>query len=195
MEQLRQRITAACHISPMDADETREYVRHRLRHVGWAGRPHLELDAYESIFEVTEGVPRRINTLCDRLLLAGFLSEKLVLDGQDVKQAADEIRAETTLGAAPEPAAANESRAGPNGSDVLHGLGITADDLDALDLAIDDETAQRVTTMVSRLQAGDFEERLARLEKQSLSTLAVLRHLLNALRARRSSSVQKENEQ
>jgi general secretion pathway protein A len=184
MEQLRQRIIAASHISPMDADETREYVRHRLNHAGWTGKPHLELDVYDALFEVTEGVPRRINAVCDRLLLAGFLAEKYVLHGQDVREAAGEIHRETGLSAG-SVGPAHDAPGGVNGKDLLRELGISAEDLDAADLTLDPATADHVNALMSRLQAGDFEERLERLEKRSLSTLAVLRHLLNALRARR----------
>ena len=69
MLQLRQRVIAACHIGPMDADETRGYIEHRLGKVGWKGVPRFEADAYEAVYRATGGIPRRINAVCDRVLL------------------------------------------------------------------------------------------------------------------------------
>jgi hypothetical protein len=187
MEQLRQRIIAACHISPMDEDETREYVRHRLKHVGWTGKPHLEGEAYEALFEVTGGVPRRINSLCDRMLLAGFLAQKYVLDAQDVRDAAAEIRSETSFSVENNDSM-QEPEEGANGHDVLAELTAATDEVRDGDLRLDAKTADHVNALMSGLQAVDFEERLARLERQNSSTLTVLKHLLRALRERRPSS-------
>jgi general secretion pathway protein A len=182
MEQLRQRIIAACHISPMDEEETREYVRHRLKHVGWTGKPHLEADAYDALFEVTGGVPRRINSVCDRMLLAGFIAQKYVLDAQAVREAAAEIRTETGFSVenkSPTP----ERGEGSNGHDVL---GELAGEVADADLRLDAKAADHVNSIMSRLQAVDFEERLARLERQNNATLSALKHLVNAMRERRS---------
>src|SRR5204863_4720111 len=74
MRQLRQRVIAACHIGPMDAAETRGYIEHRLKCAGWKDVPLFDSASFEAIHEASGGVPRRINLLCDRLLLAGFLA-------------------------------------------------------------------------------------------------------------------------
>ena len=95
MQQLRQRVIAACHIGPMDAEETQGYIEHRLKCVGWKDSPHFEPKAYQAIFEASGGVPRRINSVCDRLLLAGFLAEKLVFTREDVDEIATELSSET----------------------------------------------------------------------------------------------------
>lgn len=94
MEQLRQRVIASCHLGPMDQDETRGYIEHRLHHVGWKSDPEFEARAYEMIHQWTGGVPRRINLLCNRLLLAAFLEGAHVISANDVDAAAREIRAE-----------------------------------------------------------------------------------------------------
>lgn len=94
--QLRQRVIAACHVSGMDAAETKGYIEHRLRHVGWKDSPKFEPGAFEAIFRVTDGIPRRINSLCDRLLLSGFLEDKRSFDVQDVELIAQEFLAETS---------------------------------------------------------------------------------------------------
>ncbi len=74
-EQLRQRVIAAYHLKPLDTEETRGYIEHRLRLAGWRGDPAFTENVFDGIFEFTDGVPRRINTLMDRLLLYGYLEE------------------------------------------------------------------------------------------------------------------------
>eukprot|EP00611_Tribonema_gayanum_P013888 TRINITY_DN25124_c0_g1_i1.p3 TRINITY_DN25124_c0_g1~~TRINITY_DN25124_c0_g1_i1.p3 ORF type:complete len:286 (-),score=53.15 TRINITY_DN25124_c0_g1_i1:1309-2166(-) len=94
MQQLRQRVTATCHIGPLDVDETKGYVEHRLKCAGGTGRPHFEDGTFELIFKATGGIPRRINTVCDRLLLLGFLGNKDSLGPEDVSEVVNEMREE-----------------------------------------------------------------------------------------------------
>jgi putative secretion ATPase (PEP-CTERM system associated) len=95
MQQLRQRVIASYHLGPMDQAETRAYIEHRLRRVGWKSDPEIEPAAFESIYRATGGVPRRINTLCNRLLLAGYLGDKHTLGVVEVNAVAGEIREES----------------------------------------------------------------------------------------------------
>ncbi|MFZ5594457.1 MAG: XrtA/PEP-CTERM system-associated ATPase [Pseudomonadota bacterium] len=94
LEQLRQRVIAAYHLNPLDADETRAYIEHRLRMAGWTSDPAFSEGAYTAIHETTGGIPRRINTFCDRLLLYGFLEEIHTIDEKAVAAVADELRQE-----------------------------------------------------------------------------------------------------
>jgi general secretion pathway protein A len=94
LEQLRQRVIASYHLGPMDREETQAYIEHRLKHVGWKDDPHFAAPVFDSVYEVTGGVPRRINTVCNRLLLSGCLAEKHALDASDVEAVVDEIREE-----------------------------------------------------------------------------------------------------
>ena len=95
MEQLRQRVIASHHLEPLDAEQTRQYIEHRLGLVGWhEDNPAFTDGAYTRIFERTGGVPRRINLLCDRLLLFGYLEEKTVIDDAVVGQVADDLEEE-----------------------------------------------------------------------------------------------------
>ena len=94
MQQLRQRVIAAYHLAPLDQDETRAYIEHRLKHVGWDGDPKFEEEVYPLIHAHTGGIPRRINSLCTRALLAAFLSEKHVISGADVEQVTAELSEE-----------------------------------------------------------------------------------------------------
>ncbi len=75
LEQLRQRVIAAYHLKPLSLSEVKHYIQHRLTTVGWKNDPAIAEEVYEKIYTITSGVPRRINTLCDRLLLNGFLDE------------------------------------------------------------------------------------------------------------------------
>lgn len=91
MEQLRQRILASYHLGPLDADETRAYVLHRLRHVGWQDRPSWDDGALAAVHRRTGGIPRRINMLCNRLLLAAYLGSHARIGATLVDETADEL--------------------------------------------------------------------------------------------------------
>ena len=96
MEQLRQRVIASCHLGPLSADETQAYVEHRLHHVGWDGtRPSFGEGAFQAIYTWTGGIPRRINLLCNRLLLAAFLGEQTELSAQMVEDTGKDLARET----------------------------------------------------------------------------------------------------
>ena len=94
MQQLRQRVIASYHLGPLDSSETQGYIEHRLRHVGWADDPKFDPACFPSIHSATGGIPRRINTLCNRLLLAAFLSERHELVADDVHAIVDELKEE-----------------------------------------------------------------------------------------------------
>lgn len=93
-EQLRQRVIATYHLSPLDADETQTYIEHRLSLVGWVHDPEITDDAFAMIYQYTDGVPRRINNLCDRLLLFAYLEELHRIDTATVKAVSEEIGSE-----------------------------------------------------------------------------------------------------
>jgi len=95
LDQLRQRVIASYHLGPISAQETRDYIRHRLTAVGWDNDPLLSEGAYTEIYRQTGGVPRKINVLCSRLLLFGFLEERHELDRNIVEQVADDLKQET----------------------------------------------------------------------------------------------------
>jgi general secretion pathway protein A len=94
MEQLRQRVIASCHLGPLSEGETRGYVEHRLQHVGWRGVPAFEDDAMAILHARSGGIPRRINLLCSRALLACSLQGGREIAGPDITRAADELAAE-----------------------------------------------------------------------------------------------------
>ncbi len=83
LEQLRQRVLASYHLGPLTEAETRAYIEHRLKTVGWTGDPHWDDAAFTAVFRYTDGIPRRINTLCSRVLLYGALEEAHTITGAD----------------------------------------------------------------------------------------------------------------
>ncbi len=94
MEQLRQRVIASCHLGPLTQDETRAYVQHRLRHAGWDEKPIFDDGAFAKIFEFSGGIPRRINLLCSRALLAGFIASQRLIGAAVVTSTAEDLQAE-----------------------------------------------------------------------------------------------------
>jgi general secretion pathway protein A len=81
LEQLRQRVIATHHLEAMEADEVEPYLVHRLSRVGWTGRPRFTPDAIAALFAETQGVPRKLNTLMNRVLLMGAVEQVEVIDG------------------------------------------------------------------------------------------------------------------
>lgn len=85
LEQLRQRIIATHHLEPMDSDEVAPYIEHRLNIAGWNGNPYFTNDAFSIMFEETDGIPRQLNTLMQRVLLMGAVEELKIIDGDMIK--------------------------------------------------------------------------------------------------------------
>jgi putative secretion ATPase (PEP-CTERM system associated) len=108
MQQLRQRVIASYHLGPLDGDETRAYIEHRMKHVGWAGNPRFEDDVFLLIHAYTGGIPRRINTLCTRALLAAYLSESRAVTVDAVQEVISEFSEEFGETVAEMPSAAAE---------------------------------------------------------------------------------------
>ncbi|MDP1679934.1 MAG: AAA family ATPase, partial [Candidatus Nitrotoga sp.] len=97
MQQLQQRVIATYHLGPLDALETKDYIEHRLHTVGWKGDPSLSEDAFFEIYNFTGGIPRKINTLCDRLFLMGYLEVRHNFGSSDVNEVIGDIQQELTL--------------------------------------------------------------------------------------------------
>ena len=110
MEQLRQRVLASYHLGPLTEPETKGYIQHRLKLVGWSADPIWDEDTFSAIFHHTGGIPRRINTLCSRVLLYGALEEAHRITKQMVEATADELQTDLGDGgvAAPRPAASTK---------------------------------------------------------------------------------------
>lgn len=97
MEQFRQRIVASLNLRPLTKEEVTQYIEFRVNQAFDNGEETkvFSQEALDTIFELSDGVPRRINSLCDRILLFGFLQEKTFLTDEDVKTVSEEISGES----------------------------------------------------------------------------------------------------
>jgi putative secretion ATPase (PEP-CTERM system associated) len=95
LEQLQQRVIAAHHLWPLDADETRNYIEHRLHRADWQGDPSFTDQALMMIHEQTGGVPRKINVLCNRLLIYGSLENLHRFSADVVRDVSLDLRSES----------------------------------------------------------------------------------------------------
>jgi putative secretion ATPase (PEP-CTERM system associated) len=91
LEQLRQRVIASYHLGPLNVVECGNYLMHRLRQVGWTGDPAFEPSAIEALHRHTGGIPRRINTLGNRLMMLGFLDELHRFSPDDINRVATDL--------------------------------------------------------------------------------------------------------
>ena len=99
LEQLRQRVIATHHLDPMEPEEVEPYILHRLGKVGWTGNPSFSPDAFEEIFDYSEGVPRKLNVLVSRLLLYGAVEQMNRITAQNVRSVVAEIEADRGIDA------------------------------------------------------------------------------------------------
>ena len=113
LEQLRQRIIASYHLTALEQGEIGEYVLRRLKVAGWQGLPQFTEDCFSLIYDDTDGVPRKINKLCDRVLWFAFLEEKDVITRDDVVGVIDEMKTEDFINFA------DRSGALPEGEDLF----------------------------------------------------------------------------
>jgi putative secretion ATPase (PEP-CTERM system associated) len=152
MQQLRQRVIASYHLGPMDAEETKLYIEHRLTTVGWKGDPAFSDGAHDAIFAYTGGIPRKVNTLCDRLLLMGFLEEMHSFSESDVADVIRDISQEFDVPVTP--SELPPARPAANASQ--------------------DELADLPLSVTSPL----LDERMMRLEKSVVSVLNILKKIV-----------------
>ncbi len=94
LRQLAQRVTARYHLSPLSLAETGEYVRHRIVVAGGEGKVGFTGEALASVHGASGGVPRVVNLVCDRALLAGYVKGSRIITAGMVRQAAEEVAGE-----------------------------------------------------------------------------------------------------
>ena len=176
MLQLRQRVIAACHVGPMDMDETRGYIEHRLKCVGWTGNPRFEPEAYEAIYRATGGLPRRINAVCDRLLLSGYLAGKQDFTAEDVDMVAREMHDETIDGSSASPEETSASAVPDRESTRTAGV------VDPARLQLDVKSVDAASRLLAKAQSDPLDERLTRIERRTDTIVALLQKLLEAIR-------------
>jgi putative secretion ATPase (PEP-CTERM system associated) len=182
MLQLRQRVIAACHIGPLDADETRGYIEHRLKCVGWNGDPKFEPETYAAVFKASGGIPRRINAVCDRLLLSGYLAGQHTFGRDDVEMVAREIHDETVetppADGGEVPAATDVAPA----PDRVKSKAPRWQSTDASRLQFQAKSVDEASRLLAKIQSDPIDERLTRLERRADTIVALLQQLLDAVR-------------
>jgi putative secretion ATPase (PEP-CTERM system associated) len=163
MQQLRQRVIASYHLGPMDAQETRAYIEHRLATVGWNGDPSFDDGAHAAIYAYSGGIPRKVNTLMDRVLLMGYLEEMHAFGEADINTVISDISEEFQL---PEGQQAQVAV-----QDVIPGssLGSLPHELRTLDQRVGERRVASVEVL---------DERMMRLEKSIVSVLSILKKIV-----------------
>ena len=92
LRQLRQRIVLRHHLQPFTPDEVDAYIEERLGFAGYSGKGIFKRSARRAIFEVTGGLPRLINIVCDGALLAGYASEQMSLGADVIREVARDLQ-------------------------------------------------------------------------------------------------------
>jgi len=90
MRQVAQRITGRYHLEPLDADDTATYVGHRMRVAG-SLRDVFSKSATRGLYRRARGIPRLINVIADRALLAAYTQDRHTVDRRLVARAAAEV--------------------------------------------------------------------------------------------------------
>ncbi|MES9942121.1 MAG: XrtA/PEP-CTERM system-associated ATPase [Candidatus Thiodiazotropha sp. 6PLUC2] len=170
MEQVRQRIIASYHLDPLSVDETEKYIVHRLQLVGWKEDPTFSDGVFKMIYEFTGGVPRRINAMCDRLMLFGCLEEMHELNKDAVLSVMHELEQEVSFNPP-----GDEKQQSPQLASVspLHPGGAAAGNQQAV---APQQTAQPVADadeLVYRIQ--DLEKEISTLKKTLRNEQKLLR--------------------
>jgi len=165
MQQLRQRVIASYHLGPMDAQETRAYVEHRLATVGWQGDPSFDDGAYAAVYAYSGGIPRKTNTLMDRVLLMGYLEELHAFEESHINEVVRDISEEYQLPETEIPGAARAGHGNAHGHD--------ADSMDAGELRLGERRTGGASVEL-------LDERMMRLEKSIVSVLSILKKIVAA---------------
>ncbi len=126
LEQLRQRVIATHHLAPMEPEEVGPYVEHRLVRAGWNGNPAFEPRFFADLARASGGVPRRVNQILSRVLLAGALEQASRIEAGLLHAVLDDMASDSAVAAerTPTPAAAPSAMPAAASSQAL---GLTAD--------------------------------------------------------------------
>ena len=101
LRQLAQRVSIKYELRPLTPDETAAYVVHRLSVAGGGASVLFRPRAFDAIHRLSQGIPRVINLLCDRALLAGFADRTSVIDADLVKTASESLELPQATQSAP----------------------------------------------------------------------------------------------
>ena len=126
MEQFRQRVIASASLNPLGELELYNYINFRMNKAGWQGEPLFSQEAVSLVHKFTDGIPRKINTFLDRVLLFTFMEEKHTIDVDVINDVIKEVSSELnhqvddvqTIRHSGMPATASNPNAGGNKTDV-----------------------------------------------------------------------------
>jgi len=96
LRQLRQRITVRYHLPPLSRFEVNQYIQHRLEVAGAKGAPYFTQPALWRVYRYSQGIPRLLNAICDKALLAGFVGQREEIDYRMVNRAVHELEGQLT---------------------------------------------------------------------------------------------------
>jgi general secretion pathway protein A len=197
LEQLRQRVIAAHHLDAMELGEVQQYVEHRLKCVGWNGNPQFDQRVFTEMFEASGGVPRRINQICNRLLLLGSVEQRGRIDGAMLSSVLDELATDGTLPlgrAAPAPKVAEAAPVAavpvPVDAVVMAQLEAALAERDTQIAELQQAVIELANEREAASQAGDtatenalkaLETKFAGIESQMLEQERTIRHTLTML--------------
>ena len=184
MQQLRQRVTATCHIGPLAMDETQGYIEHRLKCAGGSGRPSFDSVAFEAIFKASGGIPRRVNSICDRLLLLGFLGNKDSFGLEEVNEVVSEIQDESAA-----PTIKDLEGRRPWEKSAKKGSAFTSSGaVDLAKLDVSPALADHICSQIDGLGVEQYDARLRRiegsilrLERSNIQILILLKKLVTSV--------------
>ncbi len=188
LEQLRQRVIAVHHLDPMDPHEIEPYMLHRLKVVGWNGRPQFTPDAFAALYRGSDGVPRRLNQIAGRVMLFGAIEHLETIDGRAVETVVADIAGDSPAMvaedaaakpvSAPAPAPVNSA---PDSAQPMHGTPWATPEPATSASA---SASEFVTTPASApIASGDsvLKDRIADLEARLDQQDAALRRVLTLL--------------
>ena len=187
LEQLRQRVIASHHLEPMQEEEIEPYIRHRLQVVGWEGNPTFEHQVFARLYEASNGIPRNVNQIANRLLLMGAVEERTHIDIDMLEAVLAEMDEER---GSPETQAAEAEAAAPtSGLSMADAKMFEAAlaERDAQIVELQDaiiEVARQVDRAAKKAVAPEIEalrEQIAQIEARSLEQERSIRQTLNML--------------
>jgi general secretion pathway protein A len=98
LRQLRQRIVLRHQLRPFDEKDLGAYIDERLTLAGYTGKGIFKRSALKEIFDVTGGVPRVVNIVCDSALLAGYARGKTLLGSDMIREVARDLQLSGEVG-------------------------------------------------------------------------------------------------
>jgi putative secretion ATPase (PEP-CTERM system associated) len=118
LKQLRQRITVSYHLSALSSEEVGEYIKHRLAVAGLEERELFAQSAVQEVYNVSGGIPRLINIICDAALVTGYINECEQITGKLVKGVISELEMDA-IECSPEPTDQKSAGAHPAGRNSI----------------------------------------------------------------------------